>query len=208
MTGPKRPTHGALLAEGRAMRKALQVARTERGYSLIELMLVVSIMGILATMAIVQFNVAQPVLKGDGAMRVIMGQMRTARELAISERRYMRVTFTNPNEVEIFREQVPGPATVSKGQTILEGGVRFIQIASLSDTPDAFGKAAPIDFGLATNIKFSPDGTLVNQDGAPINGTVFMAIPNVSLSARAITVLGSTGRIRAYRWDGSGWKLV
>lgn len=182
--------------------------RSEQGFSLIEMMLVVGIMGVLVTMAVVQFNVAQPTLKGDGAMRVILGQIRTARELAVSERRYMRVTFTNPNQLQILREEVPGPTTVAKGQAILEGNVRFTLISSLADTPDHFGKASAIDFGTATNIKFSPDGTLVNQDGALINGTVFMAIPNVSLSARAITVLGSTGRIRAYRWDGSGWKLV
>ena len=182
--------------------------RSGRGFSLVEVLLVVSIMGILATMAIVQFNVAQPVLKGDGAMRVVMGQMRMARELAISERRYMRVTFTNPNEMEIFREEVPGPTTTSKGEIILEGNVQFALISSLSDTPDAFGKASAVDFGMVTNLKFAPDGTLVNQDGSAINGTVFLAIPNVSLSARAVTVLGSTGRIRGYRWDGSGWKLV
>ncbi len=182
--------------------------KSERGYSLIELMLVVGILGVLGTMAIVQFNVAQPTLKGDGAMRVIMGQIRTARELAISERRYMRVTFTSPNKLEILREEVPGPTTVVKGQAILEGNVQFSLISSLSDTPDAFGKAAPIDFGTALNIKFSPDGTLVNQDGVSTNGTVFLAIPNVSLSARAVTVLGSTGRIRGYRWVGNSWKLV
>ena len=116
--------------------------KSERGYSLIELMLVVGILGVLGTMAIVQFNVAQPTLKGDGAMRVIMGQIRTARELAISERRYMRVAFTSPNKLEILREEVPGPTTVVKGQAILEGNVQFSLISSLSDTPDAFGKAA------------------------------------------------------------------
>jgi len=37
---------------------------------------------------------------------------------------------------------------------------------------------------------------------------VFVTLPNVVLSARAVTVLGSTGRVRGYRWDGSGWKVV
>ena len=55
-------------------------------------------------------------------------------------------------------------------------------------------------------MKFSPDGTLVNQDGASANGTAFLAIPNQALSARAVTILGSTGRIRGYKWNGSKWR--
>jgi hypothetical protein len=83
--------------------------------------------------------------------------------------------------------------------------------AGLPDTPDAFGNTGPIAFGTATVIKFAPDGTLVDQSGQGLNGSVFMAIPNIqgtNLSARAITVLGSTGRVRGYRWDGSKWNVV
>jgi hypothetical protein len=28
------------------------------------------------------------------------------------------------------------------------------------------------------------------------------------MSARAITLFGSTGRIRAFRWNGTTWKVV
>jgi prepilin-type N-terminal cleavage/methylation domain-containing protein len=182
--------------------------QSERGVTLIETMLVVGIMGVLATMAVLQFTAAQPAMKGDSAMRVILGQMRLARELAISERRYMRVVFDNPNEMQILREEVPGPATTVKSTIVLEGGVSYSVVGSVPDTPDAFGKSTAIYFGGVANVKFSPDGTLVNQDGATANGTVFLAIPNVSQSARAVTVLGSTGRIRGYRWDGRAWKVV
>ena len=67
----------------------------------------------------------------------------------------------------------------------------------------------PLAFGIATEVKFAPDGTLVNQSGATLNGT---RVPGdherQPLSARAVTVLGSTGRVRGYRWDGRAWKLV
>jgi hypothetical protein len=48
----------------------------------------------------------------------------------------------------------------------------------------------------------------VNEIGQTIDGTAFLAIPNADRSARAITVMGATGRIRAYRWDGANWKPV
>ncbi len=172
------------------------------------MLFIVGLMGVLTSMAVMQMGRSRPALTGDGAMRVILAQMRTARELAITERRFMRVTFSNPNQVDISREEVPGPATTPLGSRLLEGGVQYTLIGGVPDTPDAFGKMSAIDFGTVTNIKFSPDGTLVNQDGQSINGSVFLAMPTVAGSARAVTVLGSTGRIRGYRWDGRNWKLV
>ena len=47
---------------------------------------------------------------------------------------------------------------------------------------------------------FTTDGTLIDSGGTPINGTVFLSIQNQPESARAVTVLGSTGRVRGYKW--------
>lgn len=182
--------------------------REQGGFSLVETMLVLGIMSVVAGMATMTMTNARPAMKADGGMRVVMAQMRTARELAITQRRYMRVTFTDPNKIEIIREEVPGPGTTTVGSVLIEGGVSYALLTGVPDTPDAFGKDAAIAFGIVSNIKFSPDGTLVNQDGASLNGSVFLAIPSASTSARAVTVLGSTGRIRGYRWDGRNWKLV
>lgn len=188
----------------------MQVQRSrnaQAGYSLIETLLVVGIVSVIGGMATMQIAIARPSMKGDSAMRVVMAQMRTAREMAITQRRYVRVTFTAPSTVNIIREEVPGPTTTSLGSTPLEGGVGFNLVTAVPDTPDAFGKTTATDFGTVTNVKFTPDGTLVNQDGSTVNGTVFLAIPSQAQSARAVTILGSTGRIRGYRWDGRNWKL-
>ncbi len=178
------------------------------GFSVIETIFVLGIMAVLSGMAVIQIGIARPAMKGDSAMRVVVAQMRTAREMAITQRRYMRVSFTNFHKVEIIREEVPGPSTTVVGETIIEGGVGYNVVAGVPDTPDAFGLGAPINFGVVTNVKFTPEGTLVNQDGSTVNGTVFLSIPDTAQSARAVTVLGSTGRIRGYRWDGHNWKLV
>ena len=86
--------------------------RSARGFSILEMMFVVALMGILSTMAMLEIAAARrPALRGDGAMRVLLGQMRTARELAITQRRFMRVTLTDTNQIEVMREEVPGPAT-------------------------------------------------------------------------------------------------
>jgi type II secretory pathway pseudopilin PulG len=180
---------------------------SEAGYSLAELMMVVGVMGVLGSMALMQIGMSRPALKGDGGLRVVLAQMNAARELAITQRRYMRLTFTNTNQIQIVREEVPGPATTVISTAIMEGGVQFLLMSGVPDTPDAFGRGSATDFGSATQVKFAPDGTLINQVGATLNGTVFLAVPTQKASVRAATVLGSTGRIRAYKWNGNVWRI-
>ena len=115
---------------------------SERGFSMVETMLVVGIIGVISAMAVFQVGASQPAIRGDSAMRVVMAQMRTARELAITERRYMRVVFTDPNTVQVVRENVPGPSTTVVGSAQLEGGIRYQRVEGLPDTPDALASAA------------------------------------------------------------------
>jgi Tfp pilus assembly protein FimT len=178
----------------------------ERGYSIIELLMGLGILMVVSSMALFQFGQTRPIVKGDGAMRVVMAQLTSARELAITQRRYMRVTFTGTNVVNVIREDTP-TTTTQLSSVPFEGGVNYALVTGLPDSPDTFGKSAAVDFGSVTNVKFTPDGTLVNQDGTITNGTVFLALNGLRLSARAITVLGSTGRIRGYRWNGAAWTL-
>ena len=92
-------------------------------------MFVVALMGILSTMAMLEMSRTRPALRGDGAMRVLLGQMRTARELAITQRRFMRVTLKNNNQIEVMREEVPGPATTVLSTVSLEGGIQYTLVS-------------------------------------------------------------------------------
>jgi Tfp pilus assembly protein FimT len=184
-----------------------QSLRQPSGYSITELLFAVGLLMVLTSMAIVQINATRPALKGDGAMRVVLGQLTQARETAITQRRYVRVVLTAPNQVQTVSEDSLVSLTTLTS-ALMEGGARFTLIDGLPDTPDKFGNDSAIAFGTALNVKFTPEGALVNQDGSSVNGTAFLALPNQALSARAITILGSTGRIRGYRWNGSRWTLV
>jgi len=180
-------------------------AQPDAGFSLLELMLTIGLMGLLSGMAIVQIGAARQSILGDSGMRVVLAQMNMARELSISQRRTMQLQFGAPNQLQILRnEVVGGPTLVSAA--VFEGRVEYMLVPGIPDTPDAFGRAQPIDFGAAAAIIFNTDGTLVDERGRPLNGTIFLAIRGGSdRSVRAITVLGATGRIRAYRWNGAGW---
>jgi prepilin-type N-terminal cleavage/methylation domain-containing protein len=194
--------------------------RSAAGFSLVEMMIVVGVGAVLTGMAVAQVSISRQGITGDSGMRVVLGLMNQARQSAIQQRRYVRVVFTTPNLMQVVEENtttatVACTATCTTLQSaILEGKVQFGLVAGVPDTPDAFGSNAaafnglPVAFGSATFVRFAPDGTLVNQNGVFTNGTVFLAIPSTSLSTRAVTVLGATGRVRGYRWIGNQWNVV
>lgn len=182
-------------------------AESDNGFSLLELMLTIGIIGVISAIAVVQFGTAQQSIKGDGVMRVVLAQMNTARELAISQRRNMQVSFLTPNALQIIRQNVPSGTTVV-GSTVFESGAQYYLPPGLPDTPDGFGKTQAVDFGTATAVMFSSDGTCIDQTGNPVNGTIFVGLPGQLLSSRAITLLGGTGRVRGYRWNGLRWVAV
>jgi len=183
-------------------------------------MVVTAIAGILTGIAVVQIGNSRQAMVGDGAMRVVLSQMNQAKEQAITQRRNMRVTFVGTNGIQVCREEVPAGTCTTISSVPFESGLTFLRPASVPDlspsTTELASTASPslssyaaVAFGNGTSqLRFSPDGTLIDQDGAAANGTVFVALSNQILSARAVAIFGSTGRIRGYRWDGRNWKVV
>jgi len=195
---------------------------SERGFSMIELSVVIGIILILSAMAIYQIGPALQGERSDVAMRQVVEQLRMARELAIANRRWVQVTFPvvivggiSENQVQTTirnsltlgagADQALQPVPIQRPMTFLVFG------APVTDTPDLFGNAGPIVFGTVVNgpvggMLFDGNGQLVN--GAtlqPINGTVFMGVAGQASTARAVTVMGTTGRIRGWSWNGTTW---
>jgi prepilin-type N-terminal cleavage/methylation domain-containing protein len=189
----------------------------QEGFSLIEMLIVLAVLGIITALSVVTINSSRLGLTGDGAMRVVLSQMNQARELAITQRRNMQLVFVGSNVIQIKREEVPAAGGLTTISSVsFEGRMQFLRPIS-TNTPDGAIVANPLTPALAfptgassyaTEFKFSPDGTFIDQLGQTLNGTVFVALPNDTLSSRAISILGSTGRVRAYRWDGTQWKGV
>lgn len=180
--------------------------REEEGFTLIDVMIAVMLVGILAAMATFQIGSVRPGFEGDGAMRVVMSELNTAREMAITQRRHMRIDFVGNNTLRVTRINVPTGTTLMR-EVSFESGVQYGLISGIGDTPDAYGNGSATTFSAST-IMFGTDGALINPAGGPVNGTVFLAKPGFALSFRAVTVQGTTGRVRAYRWVGNQWRRV
>jgi prepilin-type N-terminal cleavage/methylation domain-containing protein len=175
------------------------------GFTLVELMVVVGIIAVAGAISVLVMPSAVKVAKADGAVTAMNAALRTAREQAISQRRNMRVTFTNPNQIDVLREATSGTGTTAVSTTFLPEGARFQLYGGVPDTPDAFGNATAVRFGTATTYRFTSEGSFVDQNGDALNGTVFIGRSNEALSARAITIFGPTALIRQWRWDGRQW---
>lgn len=202
------------------MNKLKQSSRTiagrrgERGYSMVELLVVIGMIMTILAMAVLALQPTLQNFKANGAMTMVASQFRLARELAITERRDIQVAFTGTNTITLTR--VLSLGMVANPNEAF-GVIRTVQIApptvfmlppGMPDTPDAFGNAGAIEFegivGGPPTMMFQSDGTFVDTAGNLVNGTVFMGVPNINNSGRAVTVVGATGRIRMYRSDGPG----
>jgi hypothetical protein len=161
-------------------------------------------------MAIIGFGNMLPNSKANSAMDSLLYQLRSARERAISHRCEVQVQFVGTNQLtltEIWAIGNPPPPVT----TTFEGGAQYTVFANVPDVPAPYnyGKLAPIYFGgLAGGppiMKFTTNGSFIDGGNTFVNGTVFLGIPGNSNTARAITVLGATGRIREYHYDGTSW---
>jgi type II secretory pathway pseudopilin PulG len=191
-------------------------ANRQRGFSLIELVIVCAMALTIMAMAILQINSSLNASHADVAARQMIEQIRQAREYSIENRRYVQIQFTTvSSQPEVIITQKNSlTANAGADQVIstipLEQPLQYC-VCSMPDTPDAYGNTAAIYFESTSNgptggMLFQSDGELVDGTSyQPINGTVFMGVTGKLAWSRAISVLGTTGRVRAYRSTGSNW---
>jgi hypothetical protein len=143
--------------------------------------------------------------RGDSAMVTAATFLESVRDRAVAERRNMRLSFPNNNTIVVERLEVPGPAVTEVNRLVLESGQEWNRAAGVPDSPDLFGAAGAISFTGVAPVMFTSDGSLIDSQGDPTNGTVYIGRPGVIETQRAITIWGVTGMLRSFKWSG-GWR--
>jgi prepilin-type N-terminal cleavage/methylation domain-containing protein len=181
------------------------IADNQAGFSLLELLVTVAIMATLAAIAVTVMPNFLHFARADAGSSQALDVLRGAREIAISQRRNVEIRFLQNNVIQVARVEIPGGGTTVLRTIELENGVQFVKMNGLPDTPDRFGNPAAIAFGASPRRMFTSEGTLVDNAGDPLNGTVFLGVPGQTETARAITIFGTTALIRSWKWDGRNW---
>lgn len=190
------------------------------GFSLIEVLIVVGIALVLFSFAVIGWQSANKTFVSNAAMSTVVGQLRTARQMAISKRRNVWVwfdpTIAAPNNTQSVSYQIQ--AVTNEGAfpvvtALLPNSTQYA-LTGAPDTPMLFGNCAAVCFGnanVASAIGGAPSGVFTSTGGfinianAPLDGSIFLGTPGQPGTARAVTILGATGRVRAYNWNGTQW---
>jgi prepilin-type N-terminal cleavage/methylation domain-containing protein len=185
--------------------------RLQRGFSLLEILTGLAIISVVLAMGMLNYSTILPNFKANSAMDQLLYQLRSARERAIAHRREVQVQFSGTNQLTITELWLVGTAPPASTVSF-EGGAQYIVFGSVPDLPAPFnfGNTAAVYFGGLSGgppiMKFSTTGSFIDGGNTLVNGTVFMGIPGKPSTARAISILGATGRVREYHWDGAQWQ--
>jgi prepilin-type N-terminal cleavage/methylation domain-containing protein len=164
----------------------------ERGFSMVELLVVVTIILILTAVALITMVPNVQRSHANAGMEMVLGEMRRAHERAIDERRIYRMTFVAPNQIQLDVGQVANVAATITGTTpgfaqaqlpmTLPDGIQFICVGGIptgaGTVPDGLGSGVnAIDFDLAnggggTQVYFQPDGRALDGENRLNDGVV------------------------------------
>jgi len=186
--------------------------RDKKGFTMIELLIVVAIIAVTAAIAIPNIISWIPTMRVNSAARDIVSEMQLARMKAVSERNNYVITFdTSTNQYSIYDDNDSNFSTsnVLVKTVNLPSGIQFGYIAGKNPSNDDI--TGSVQFGATSSPireTFIPNGT------ANLMGSVYL-IPTEDIAGsrrdrqRAITVI-LTGRIKLWKYDAGGspgpWK--
>jgi prepilin-type N-terminal cleavage/methylation domain-containing protein len=193
-----------------AIRKP-QTADGQHGFSLLEMLTVIAIVMVLAGMAIVNINGARPGQQSAAGLNTALGVFHQGRDTAIAQRRNFQLMTPPtllPNQIGLERLEVPSGVLVLPPVT-LPSPAQFGLDSSITVAPESGVPTCStgLCFGGTPTQTWLSDGTFVQANGSPLNAAVYVMVPGQPGAQRAFTILGTTGRIRTYKWTGSNWVL-
>jgi prepilin-type N-terminal cleavage/methylation domain-containing protein len=181
------------------------MAKTVRaGFTLIEMLIVVSIVGILAALALPRLKAAQ--YDADAGMRTVEIALQQAQRVAIVRQTDVMVSFdTTGRRIRVVYD-ANNNHQVDPGETVrwtqLQDGTRFI-------LPPAgvqlSASASVVGSSLASRDNYPT--VYYHRDGA-VSSELELYLSSYRINKsdmRAIHVRQATGRVQSYRYNGSTW---
>lgn len=146
----------------------------QRGFTLVELMIVIAVMGILAAIAAPSYQTYMAQRRLNGAARHLAMHLMQARSQAIATNKKIIVNLLNSNQYAFVTDN-DGDETISAGDTT-------------ENTWDIHPDYYDVTFTTSFNPLFRPDGTGKNP-------TITLTSSNTGLATIRITI-STAGRVR------------
>jgi Tfp pilus assembly protein FimT len=210
----------------------------EAGRSVIETLMVLTIAGILTSVAVPQMLSARRLMRTSSVAREIAGQMRYTRQQAMTQHQTFTFQYDNSTKtIKIYDHNNSNNANTGCNMT----GVQVLAASGYPNTvcttlvatvPIATGNIAseltygipsaitntPLDDGTTltalsgtglVNVTFQPEGTVIDNTGAFTSPTLFFYNNQIpTQTASAISVLGAAGRVKVWRYNSSASKFA
>jgi type IV pilus assembly protein PilA len=149
--------------------------RRQQGYSLVEMLVVLAIIGLMSVITVPQFINYQQSLKLRGALRVLTGDLINARQLAITRYWQVRVEFATTTTYKFYYRSGNSGSWIALTQTAL-GASRINGVIGNTKTVES-----PLTFA---------------QGPVTVSGTTYAAMNDLSNPANALPDI-------IFNWDGS-----
>ncbi len=157
--------------------------RSKRGFTLVELMTTVVLVGIVASMAVPRFQKTFERMHFRNANKNIISTLRLARSKAVSEKTAHGVFFDSQGKIITLFKDTDSPAVF-----LFSAADSVVAVDTLP------GEFAYLDTDNTGDVViFMPDGSARFTGGGNI---VTMAVTNSTVGIQILNVLSSTGRIK------------
>ena len=185
----------------------LPIRANARGYSVLELMLVISLLGVLAGVAVPVTRNTVDELRAAGAARYVAARIAAARLDSVRRSSTVALRFDPAGADYTFTRFLDGNGNGLRSADITSGadrplgraerlneffaGTAFGLLPGIPDLNGASGNPAGVRIGSTSILSISPNGSCTG-------GTLYV---HGRRSQFAIRILGATGRVRLFRFN-------
>jgi len=194
--------------------------RTSRGFTLIEIVVVMLMLGVIATITLPRAIKSSPELQVDLAARAMMRDLEQMRMRAIAAKRSVRVVFdASENFYTAYMDVTPmRTATFSLGSNEVErsglltrgssGGVPGVPLPKRVDFGTGSVSVGPQSYSASDAISLDNDWVEFDARGMVVpagsDGVIFLVHEDEPSAIAAVTISGASA-FHAWRYRGGRW---